>query len=210
MRVNFPVPMSKPFPRSLTPHYKGVLPYMNTSDVFNTIYNQNRKRIHYHIHALNIRDSDLEWLQIGSIALWQAYRQYEPDKGPMSTYFNYMIRNRLIDHVRKSSCQARDIASNIENSPIPTITHQHASARSLDDLIYSSFTTNHYLLDFIQTRLTYNQWRWFQDSIINNQTTREIADHNQTSTDAVKSWRRQARKKLNTPEIRDIILPDIS
>ncbi|WP_234402366.1 sigma factor [Oceanobacillus damuensis] len=35
--------------------------------------------------------------------MWAAYKKYQPDKGPLATYFNYTIRNRLIDLLRKKS-----------------------------------------------------------------------------------------------------------
>src|SRR5699024_8829069 len=44
-----------------------------------------------------------EYFQEGLVALWKAYETYQPDQGPMSTYFNYQIRNRLIDLIRKQS-----------------------------------------------------------------------------------------------------------
>ncbi|WP_407939235.1 sigma factor [Oceanobacillus salinisoli] len=36
-------------------------------------------------------------------AMWTAYQKYEPDKGTLTTYFNYTIRNRLIDLIVRKS-----------------------------------------------------------------------------------------------------------
>src|SRR5699024_12583704 len=75
---------------------------------FEEIYEQNKRRIHYHIHKLNIRDPHQDFFQEGLVALWNAYETHEQDKGPMATYFNYTIRNRLIDKVRQESRQVNN------------------------------------------------------------------------------------------------------
>ncbi|HLS07975.1 sigma-70 family RNA polymerase sigma factor [Lentibacillus sp.] len=70
---------------------------------FDEIFKQNERRIHYYIHRLNIRDPHQEYYQEGLVAMWDAYEKYQPDKGPMATYFNYIIRNRMIDLMRKQN-----------------------------------------------------------------------------------------------------------
>ncbi|WP_318936965.1 sigma factor [Oceanobacillus halotolerans] len=67
---------------------------------FEDIVEQNERRIHYHIQQLKISDPDQEFFQEGLCAMWNAYRTYQPDKVPLATYLNYMIRYRLIDLIR--------------------------------------------------------------------------------------------------------------
>lgn len=43
---------------------------------FEDIFKQNERRIHYHIHRLNIRDSQQEFYQEGLVAMWNAYETY--------------------------------------------------------------------------------------------------------------------------------------
>ncbi|WP_343032895.1 sigma factor [Virgibacillus doumboii] len=50
---------------------------------------------------MNIQDPHQEYYQEGLVAMWNAYENYQPDNGPLSTYFNYIIRNRVIDLPRK-------------------------------------------------------------------------------------------------------------
>ncbi|WP_115771586.1 sigma factor [Oceanobacillus arenosus] len=59
---------------------------------FEDFFQQNERRIHYYLHKLNIRDPHQEFFQERMIAMWNAYENYEPDKGPLSTYFNFTIR----------------------------------------------------------------------------------------------------------------------
>src|SRR5690625_4841884 len=68
---------------------------------FEEIFEQNERRIYYHMHKLQVWDPQEEFYQEGLVSMWNAYEKYEPDKGPMATYFNYMIRNRMIDLIRK-------------------------------------------------------------------------------------------------------------
>lgn len=68
---------------------------------FEEIVKQNERRIHYHIHKLNLHYPYKEYFNEGLVAMWRAYESYHPDKGPLATYFNFMIRNRLIDQLRK-------------------------------------------------------------------------------------------------------------
>lgn len=35
--------------------------------------------------------------------MWTAYKKYEPNKGPLATYFNYNVRNHLIDMLCKNT-----------------------------------------------------------------------------------------------------------
>ncbi|WP_240507969.1 sigma factor [Virgibacillus indicus] len=85
---------------------------------FQDIYDQNHRRIHYHIHQLNIKDPHQEYYSEGLTALWQAYKSYDRDKGPMSTYFNFIIRNRLIDFIRKRSQEHSKRVSFLEEYPV--------------------------------------------------------------------------------------------
>src|SRR5699024_12406927 len=74
-----------------------------TKLTFEEIAKQNERRVHYHIHRLSLRDPHEEFFQEGLVAMWNAYEKHEPDKGPLATYFNYTIRNRLIDLIRKKA-----------------------------------------------------------------------------------------------------------
>jgi RNA polymerase sigma factor (sigma-70 family) len=70
---------------------------------FEEIVKQNERRVHYYIHQLGVRDPHREFYQEGLVAMWHAYGKHEPDKGPLATYFNFTIRNRLIDLIRKQT-----------------------------------------------------------------------------------------------------------
>ncbi|WHX25650.1 sigma-70 family RNA polymerase sigma factor [Virgibacillus halodenitrificans] len=161
---------------------------------FEEIYEQNKQRIHYQIHRLNIRDPHKEYFQDGLCAMWHANETYDPDKGVLSTYFNYTIRQKLLDQLRKDSKELIHRKSHL----------QHLHYFQLQQTEDTSEATE--ILYHLKSRLTENQYIWLYHSILHGMTLEEVADQKDTTIDAVKSWARQARKKLRTEEVRQFIL----
>ncbi|WP_156418743.1 hypothetical protein [Lentibacillus amyloliquefaciens] len=62
---------------------------------FEVFFKQNELRFQYYIRNLEIGLYH-EFFYEGIVFMWQPYRQYQPDLGPMATYFNYVIRRHLI------------------------------------------------------------------------------------------------------------------
>lgn len=53
---------------------------------FDEIFNQNEKRIHYHMLKLGINDPHREFYVEGIYAMWIAYKKYEPNNGPLGLH----------------------------------------------------------------------------------------------------------------------------
>ncbi|WP_404455239.1 sigma-70 family RNA polymerase sigma factor [Oceanobacillus kapialis] len=153
---------------------------------FEEIYEQNKRRIHYHIHKLHLQDPHKEYYQEGLIAMWQAYEKYNPDKGPMATYFNYTIRNKLIDMLRKQTNDSQKQKTYLEKQAplLPKTT----PAITLNDIPQ--------LLIEIKSILTAKQWKWFYHAVLMEMPLKELAAQENVSLEAVKSWGKQARRKL--------------
>lgn len=73
----------------------------NNRFTFEELFKKNECRTNYHLHRINIHDPHQESFQEGLIAMWNAYNYYQPDQGPLSTYFNIIIRQRLIEQSQK-------------------------------------------------------------------------------------------------------------
>jgi len=67
---------------------------------FEEIVKQNERRVQYYMHNLNVHDPHQKFYRKGLVAMWNAHEKHEPDNGPLATYFNYTIKNRLIDLTR--------------------------------------------------------------------------------------------------------------
>lgn len=128
---------------------------------FEEIFQQNKNRIYYHMHKLGIRDPDGEFYSEGLYAMWLAYKQYQPDKGPMSTYFNYIIRYRLIDLMRKKIQEKEKEEDLIEKEKI-TITQGNKSTTSSSPLLPTSdiSITDEKFWQDVFSNLTVNQRKW--------------------------------------------------
>lgn len=75
---------------------------MNRHSDFERFLHIHEQRIYFQIHRLGIsREWYEEFYGEGMLALWQAYRDYEKERGELGTFLNYRIRFRLLDLVRK-------------------------------------------------------------------------------------------------------------
>ncbi|WP_404458951.1 sigma-70 family RNA polymerase sigma factor [Oceanobacillus kapialis] len=177
----------------------------NNMESFEEIMKQNERRVHYHIHRLNLSDPHQEYFQEGLCAMWNAYENYNPDKGTMATYFNYTIRNRLVDLARK---QGRENSNQLkafkEIKKHAVDGNKVIRAEGSSNIV--SVTENidcneQKIWDTIKQELTDNQWKWVYYYIIGKMKIKEIAIQEATTEEAVKSWGKQARKKLRNKDL---------
>jgi RNA polymerase sigma factor (sigma-70 family) len=173
---------------------------------FEEIYEQNKRRIHYYMNKLNIREDDNkeDFYQEGLYALWKAFEKYDPNKGTLSTYFNYAIRNRLIDMIRKSvrdhhydEIYYRDEIVNIDHG-----NRYCKNLQSIPDTLTIPINDNS-LWTELKSQLTDKQWKWVECFVILDMSIQEIARQEDVSIDAVKSWGRQVRRKLRGEEFKN-------
>ncbi|MUK87497.1 sigma-70 family RNA polymerase sigma factor [Ornithinibacillus sp. L9] len=164
---------------------------------FEEIFKQNERRIHFYIHKLGLHDPHREYYVEGIYAMWIAYKKYQPDKGPLSTYFNYTIRNRLIDMLRKKERETHH-KEKIVQEEITKIDNGNRDGKSNIPIVETAGITleDEGLWDELQARLTKNQMKWVYYHIVIGMKLNEIAEQEDVSLNAVKSWGREARKKL--------------
>jgi len=170
---------------------------------FEEIYNQNKNRIYYQMHKLRIHDPHNEYYTEGLYAMWQAHKKYEPDKGPMATYFNYMIRYRLIDKIRSKSADSTR-QEKITHEKMNTIDNGNRYGLMKFPVVDADGITvdDHTFWKRVKARLTENQWKWVCYYIIHGMSQKEIAEQEKVSVEAVKSWGKEARRKLRAIEDR--------
>lgn len=168
---------------------------------FEEVFKQNERRIHYHIHKLGIRDPHREYFVEGIYALWTAYKKFEPDKGPMSTYFNFTIRNRLIDMIRKEE-REQDKKQRLLEEAKTKLGSGNRNVR-LDLLVQDEWNEEmdwkvmlEEVLNELPNLLTESQMKWVVGFCIEELTLQELAEREGVSIGAVKSWGREVRIKL--------------
>ncbi|PAV28414.1 hypothetical protein CIL05_17425 [Virgibacillus profundi] len=166
---------------------------------FEEIFKQNERRIYYHMQRLGIRDPYKEFYVEGLYAMWMAHKKYQPDKGPLSTYFNYTIRHRLIDMLRKKAREQYKDEAFASHEKL-RVDNGNRDANTRNPIMESSGINVEDTQDWekVKAGLTANQWNWVYGHIILEMPLKEIAEMKGVSVEAVKSWGKEARKKLRS------------
>ncbi|MCF3942605.1 sigma-70 family RNA polymerase sigma factor [Oceanobacillus alkalisoli] len=162
---------------------------------FEEIFKQNERRIHYHIHRLGIRDPHQDFYSEGLFALWTAHQKYNPNKGPLGTYFNYTIRNRLVDLLRKETREMEKKDSIVETEK-QRISDATTELRNTTIDMPGSKLEEREMWQDVKAELTAKQWDWVYYYIIQGMRVKEIAEMKGVSVEAVKGWGKGARRKL--------------
>ncbi|RLL43916.1 sigma-70 family RNA polymerase sigma factor [Oceanobacillus piezotolerans] len=166
---------------------------------FEEVFKQNENRIHYHIQKLGIRDSNREFYTGGLYAMWMAYKKYDPNKGPLSTYFNYTIRNHLIDMLRKETI----IHENNKKLKQEVITKRYKGNHNSNTNLPIMNPSGMHIKGQDEWKplfslLTQKQRKWVNYHIILGLSIKEIAERESVTVEAVKGWGKEARRKLRT------------
>lgn len=151
---------------------------------FNEVAEQFSPMIHHIIHKLRIRDPHKDFYQEGLLALWEAVQNYKEEKGKLSSYIYFIVRNRLVSKMRKDNRVAEK-------------DEEFALLLEGEAVCYdASFTIDPYFYKEIVVTLTGNQRKWFDDYVLRDLSIKDIAEREGTTTNAVKNWGRHAKEKL--------------
>lgn len=136
------------------------------------------------INSLCIYKERDVYLQIGLVALWEAQKRYNPDMGAFSTFAYITIKGRLQTYLTKETTYYDR--------------HQGVKKESYFDIVdeRSSILLDEDILEIYCSELSDNQRKWVKGKIIEDKTSKEIALEQGVSLEKVKSWRREAVKKL--------------
>lgn len=152
-----------------------------------------------------MNDPHNEYYQEGLCAMWSAYENYQADKGTMATYFNFVIRNRLIDLNRRE--KNKKLSDELMVRAIREQLHDGNKRHNGEAThhvipIMKNIENNPELWQQIKSLLTENQWKWVHYHIMLDMAIKDIALQENTTIDAVKGWGRLARKKLSSEAVR--------
>lgn len=140
--------------------------------------------IHKIINSLHIYKNKDEFYQQGLIALWEAARRFDPQKGDFSNYAYTYIRGYLLTELKK---QARDG----ERSLYP----KEEFWETVEDRFPACPLEEENLLSYCRA-LTANQKKWVLYTALHDLSIKEIADRENVSVSAVKQWRSGAKEKI--------------
>lgn len=171
---------------------------------FDAFFKANEGRIHYQIKRLGISQNLYsEFYSEGIIALWQAYKNYQPEKGNIGTFLNYQIRFRLIDLLRKKIRreEVTEQAIQEEETKIDDGNRHKTSGLPLVNPKGIPLANDEFWQE-VRKHLTDKQWKWVKYFIIADLSIKEITEIEGVSATAVKSWGREVRRKLRKEDVR--------
>lgn len=156
------------------------------------------QRIYYHIHRLRIPYAfHEEFYAEGMIALWQAYESYDETRGKLDMHLNAALNYHFIDLIRKNK-RASDAQISAREQLIAKQETGNKMTRTNQLLINTSGLQLRDQAFWLQIKslLSERQWTWLYDYVINGYSLKEIATRENVSVEAVKSWAKEARRKL--------------
>lgn len=145
---------------------------------------QYQPMIHHIMHSLHIYKNKDEFYQLGLIALWEASRRFDPAKGHFAAFAYNYIKGTLLMELSKS----RKVSEQM-------IYPKEEFWENAVDQITEYLFEEHTLLSYCHP-LTPNQRKWFLLTLLEDLSIKEIAEKEQVSISAVKSWRKGARERL--------------
>jgi DNA-directed RNA polymerase len=148
--------------------------------LFEEVLEQYTPMIHHIIRSLNIYKEKERYFHEAAIALWEAWSCFDEHKGSFTSYAYSSIRGKLLNHLKKE----------IKWEEYHTVMEQMPESQA-----EPSFPLLENLEDYTQN-LTDNQRTWLVEFIYKGRKLKEIANQEGVSVSAVKSWRKEALKKL--------------
>jgi len=158
------------------------LAYQNKT--FEEILLQFEPMVKKQILLLQIYKNQDEFFQIGLIGLWEAYHRFDPEKGAFPAFAQTTVRGKMMRHLYSES-----------------LFDQYHTELSYEMLEYISdpFSVEPMQREMILsycTGLSDKQLTWVMQGIFENKKPREIAEIEGVPVDRVKSWRKEALKKI--------------
>jgi RNA polymerase sigma factor (sigma-70 family) len=166
----------------------------NQMESFEQVQEQYTPMIHSIIRKLSIYTNKEEFFQIGLIALWEAQRRFNPQKGLFSNYAYTYIKGSMMQELTKRKKEEEhtffadgDFFEVFE-----------ASDEKLPD-------EESILLNLCrQHQLTENQTKWVLYHAYKGLKNKQIAAIENVSVSAVKAWRAGAIRKLKQDSLKNL------
>lgn len=140
--------------------------------------------IHKIIDSLHLYSDKDEFYQHGLIALWEACKRFNPEKGNFTNYAYTFVRGRLLEELGK-------MAKAKERNVYP----KDEFWKTIADWLPDRALEREILFSYCEI-LTPNQQKWLLYTFWEGLSIKEIAELEKVTVSAVKQWRTGAREKI--------------
>ncbi|WP_185970886.1 sigma-70 family RNA polymerase sigma factor [Alkalicoccobacillus porphyridii] len=154
--------------------------------IFDEVLQQYTPLIKGQIKKLRLTQNYDEYYQVGVIALWDAFRRFEPEKGEFAAYAKLRVRGELISSLRKELVHSERYLLTSESTEHLL---EHETAEMMDLTADFSFTP------FLQN-LSAREWLYVEQILILGKSRKAVAEEQGVSLHTVSSWSKTARRKL--------------
>lgn len=164
---------------------------MKEDQAFEEVAQQYDPLIKGMIKQLHLYKNIEDMYQIGLIALWEAYEKYDPTKGAFGGYAKSTVKGRMLTALRQSR----------------TYDDRHVFAKSNeeggDDILAVADTSvmiplEEETVSLYLIELSERQRLWVEQALLQGRKTREIAEAEHVSPNTVRTWKKEALKKMKT------------
>ena len=135
------------------------------------------------LKQLQIHKDYDDYYQLGMIALWEAYKRFDPEKGIFATFAIHTVRGRLLTELSKEKTYAARHHVTDEGFHY-IVDERNASMLEVE------------IIECYMETLSERQQTWIKETILEGKTTSEIAKDYNVSVHTVRSWKKAAIKKM--------------
>jgi RNA polymerase sigma factor (sigma-70 family) len=158
----------------------------NQMESFDLVQEQYTPMIHSIIRKLSIYTNKDEFFQIGLIALWEASRRFNPQKGLFSNYAYAYIKGMMMQELTKRKKEEEHTF--YADGEFFEVFEASDEKLSDEECILLNLCRHH--------QLTENQTKWVLYHVYKGLKNTQISTLESVSISAVKAWRAGAIKKL--------------
>lgn len=152
---------------------------------FEEILYQYEPLIKAQMKKLNLYRQHDDYYQIGAIALWEAYKNFDADKGSFSAYALHTVRGHMLMMLRKEQqfAERHLLYDSLERDLPP-----------FRELIYERNDIVELLTPYLHY-LSPREKLWLYEAIIAGKKLGELASEQGVSTNTAATWRKKALQK---------------
>lgn len=160
---------------------------------FEQIYREYHPLLYRTIKRLNAYQAREDLLQVGRLALWEAYRHYDPSRGPFPALAQVYVRGRMLNSLAQLSRW---------DSPLPFSSLSHDEEKRpwdrADPKAQGAFEQSELrlLLEEVWPQLSPREQLVITHQYWLDRPLAELAAQEQVSIHTVKTWRKMALQKI--------------